>query len=141
MRRLIPQVSRQLKLRAAGYRAFRSRGLRRRLWPRRLAAARRADDGDESMLVDAGDKLAGRVVAAAEERGVLFAEGLQTTVSTHQRPSKGGSNPLPRSAARSLSRRSVCWRTCKLPLILLKIANPARTHEDGDGSGSADRLF
>ena len=52
---------------------------------RRLAAARRADDGDKRMRLDAGDKLADGVVAAAEERRILFAEGLETPVRADRR--------------------------------------------------------
>ena len=95
---------------------------------RRLAAARRADDGDEAMRLYARDKFADRVVAAAEERRVLFAERLQAPVGADRRPDGGGGDRLAaqrgakvgeavRSAQGRLSPllRSTQVRSCKEP--------------------------
>ncbi len=53
---------------------------------RGLAAARWADDGDETMFPHPRAQFADRVIPAAEKRRVLFAERLQSTVRADRRP-------------------------------------------------------
>ena len=61
---------------------------------RRLAATRCADDRDEGIRLHFSDEFADRVVAAAEEWGVLLSEGLEAPVWADLRPNGGGCNHL-----------------------------------------------
>ena len=61
---------------------------------RRLAAARRANDRDKAVRAHLRDKLADRVVAAAEERRVLLPERLEAPVGANRGAKLGRCNRL-----------------------------------------------